>query len=248
MDILALSKINALKKSGGVGFDETKTSTYTFTKFGVCIGDDEYRYTKVSEEPVDLKTISKMTIFDPAYENVAGVPYAEHTSFTYVSEDGVDCLLDSIGAFIFAYSFPQALDDIEKGFYIVSSMNENLFEKVVLECETIHTIDPKYLPSGGSSISSYTLETVVTNPTMQPLYEVDSLFLTEQAKKKQGLILNFYIENDTAKEYYSVFAVYTEAEIKASGDVNKAFAFEMSGMRLMFGYTGDSWILVSETA
>ena len=149
MDILALSKINALKKSGGVGFDETKTSTYTFTKFGVCIGDDEYRYTKVSEEPVDLKTISKMTIFDPAYENVAGVPYAEHTSFTYVSEDGVDCLLDSIGAFIFAYSFPQALDDIEKGFYIVSSMNENLFEKVVLECETIHTIDPKYLPSGG---------------------------------------------------------------------------------------------------
>lgn len=142
MDILALLKINDLKKSGGVGYSEKKTTTYTFAEPGTNLLGDIWLYNKVSDEPVDLTTISKVSLVSTKYSELNG----EITKFTTESEGVLHVLGCRDGAL--AISVDETTEDFEKGFYVLSGQSTEdafwLFDSISVEFTTIHTIDPKY--------------------------------------------------------------------------------------------------------
>lgn len=101
---------------------------------------------KVSDVPVDLNTVSRVDGV-----NLAGITVsAEKDSLTLVNEEGIYYLVMSDHAVVFSFHADN-IAGIPSGMYIADSLdNEDVylaFRVTSVEfAETIHPIDPKYLP------------------------------------------------------------------------------------------------------
>ena len=135
-----------LEESGQIGKVKTKTIYNDSKNPGVDLFGDGNRYVHASNEVIDLQ-IATVKIYYPSL----GVLELPTDEYIYVNEN-VPALMDNEGGF-YAFTIPDVIEGIEAGTYIraCESDGSGVYS---LTTETIHPIDPKYLPSGGGGGSA----------------------------------------------------------------------------------------------
>lgn len=154
-DPIMMAKINAMQKSGGMGRTEKTVLT-----FDGNIEGKEYlealSVVKISDEAIELDSIvSIATVFAGLTEPVV---YTKE-KLTISSENGVGVAVAQGGylsgaplVVVVAEGFTEADENgvehtVAKGTYACYANDEGLIHYTTrIECETIHPIDPKFIP------------------------------------------------------------------------------------------------------
>lgn len=143
-----LAKINQLKRNGGVGYTEggRKTITRKSDDLVTILGDIQAE--KVSNVPIDLNTVESMHI-----QTGKSFLDVQKSGFFMTADAGIQgiSLADAEMPYIISI-FEDMPDVANKGTYIPVYKAEdgatNCCMFFAYNEETIHTIDPKYLPAG----------------------------------------------------------------------------------------------------
>ena len=130
---------NKLKRSGGAGYTEKGKTLLTFD------GDVSDKYVedvlgvKVSDATTDWSNVGivEMTSGDGVNSLTSGFTVETTEFYDLLCSDG----------FPLAYSLPNDVEGTPKGTYVY--YDGTYYVSRVATAETVHTIDPKYLPSGG---------------------------------------------------------------------------------------------------
>lgn len=256
MDVLALAKINALKKSGGVGYEET-AKTVVFQQNTLTLPYDVgegMAFHSSSPAPFEIVLGKEYEVIwnGDIYKLVgsywgesAGFPawYIGNPMFTGGEDNGVPFTM-----FYIAHD-----SGTELCIYVLGTTETvTVSLSISTEAETVHTIDPKFLPSGGGGgITTYALKTVIDrNKEMQILSEEDCLFLNEQKEKQEGFLCKWtedmsHVDDLDLTCFVSAFLVYNG--ILSQGTLVNMFAFEAGGQTFSLLNEGEVWVATYQT-
>lgn len=144
MDVIDINQaankvMKRLTNSGQVGRTEPAK---VFTFDGDTTGKETYsNMVKVSDEILDLSQITKIAV----YAVEADVSEEMSTADLKLLEgDGCAFLMTPDGGVTFVASYSVKKDDFTPGIYVIAT--ENAYVSRIEFSETIHPIDPKYLP------------------------------------------------------------------------------------------------------
>lgn len=192
MDVLALAKINELKKSGGVGYDTRKTEPLTLEWDGNTEGKESFylatnqsTYYKISENvPSYDEVLQGEGTF---YANATGeegitqeIPFSLVETTTEITDSNGNNVwmveaVDGVALIIVPNSFVLGEVEATRGIWafhaheayedgtVVDLFIKNLFFPSVTTGE-LKTIDPKFLPSGGLPFVEIDVSGGVDNP------------------------------------------------------------------------------------
>lgn len=256
MDVISLAKINELKKSGGVGYEETAktvvfqqntlTLPYDSVEGAVCL--------MISPAPFEIVSGKEYEVtWNGDTYKLVGIYVSENADISYVFIGNPVITGGENNGVPFFMGFVSVGGKSEFAIYAIEATEDMTVSlSVSTEAETVHTIDPKFLPSGGGGgISSYALKTVIKGGTsVQLLCEEDCAFLDKQAEKKEGFVCNWIEDRSHTDDpnltcFMSSFLTYNG--VSSQGEHMHLFAFIVGTQILKIGKLGDGWIASYET-
>ena len=163
MDIISLAKINALMKKGGIGYTEQNKTTLSWdgdtSKDAVLM---DVTLHKIHDECLDLNGVMAVTL--KSHEALGGTEKTmsvEEFSYYVVTEemglqlvglviydDGseINFTIVSIPSGMSEEQLSELGENLGEGIYVGCSEPLIYISKVEYNLETVHTINPKYLP------------------------------------------------------------------------------------------------------
>lgn len=188
-----LAKINQLKRSGGVGYTEGGKKTITRKSEDLVTIFGDIQAEKVSDVPVDLNTVENMHL------QIDGSVLDVQKSELFVTGDvGIQFIAlagDEMPPYIFSV-FDDMPDMANKGVYFPVYENENNGINCCMSFayneETVHTIDPKYLPAGsGGGLPVVELESLPAPGGTVSLSEKETEQVKEALRTSDWCIITF---------------------------------------------------------
>lgn len=162
-DLITFAKVNNLLKGGGVGRTATSVITYDGSEVASDVLGMGILGVKMANEPLDLSGIKRLEIRNTG----AGTIVDATDNVSVVSESGID-FLATVGDNTIPYVAsvpPNNPEELEVGLYFfeyeAASPSNAVYQVALLETETIHPIDPKFIP--GAVLPVVELTTVLSD-------------------------------------------------------------------------------------
>jgi hypothetical protein len=144
--------VEELKREGGAGYTDPGLVLTWDGDLSGAINNEESLFVKVYDKCMDLTKVSSLSIVSPVFpeqgEAVAGPEY--FTAFKVEEEDAyfLNTRIESLGDLqLGVASIPEGYEGFSEGVYILYVESLLRISKITF-AETVHPIDPKFLPEG----------------------------------------------------------------------------------------------------
>ena len=255
MDLITLAmtkaytdqKVSSLEQSGQAGCVETKIITYDGNGEKIDLLGDERTFAKISDNPVDFTGAKRAVMYDRDRARTYPV------DIMVGGEAGMIAVADGNGELIFAVSVSQDNEfGIAPGVYMFdgsittnsSEASEWAFYCASIELETIHPIDPKFIPGAvlpvveletelafTSSVSTTSLSVADSEKISNALSTCDAFLCSARAlSNRLTILVTKNIEPGDSVKGFSTFTLLQQNEIIL---INTVFYFiEGEGWRV----------------